>query len=63
MYYGLPYSEDCHVYGYGDDEYEDEYGYEDDDEGKEYLIVSNECHDLCTTIAETFGDSYKWHDI
>lgn len=61
MYYGVPYSEECYVYGYGEDEdeYEDEYEYEE----KEYLIVSNECHDLCTTIAETFGDGYKWNDI
>lgn len=65
MYYGVPYSEECYVYGYGEDEdeYENENENENENEEKEYLIVSSECHDLCTTIAETFGDGYKWNDI
>jgi hypothetical protein len=48
MYYGVPYSKECHVYG-------------DDEEGKN-LIVSYECDDLCRTIADEFYD-YKWLDI
>lgn len=49
MYYGIPYSEECDVYGY--------------DEEDDNLIVSYECHDLCMTIADKFQDDYKWLDI
>lgn len=49
MYYGIPYSEECHVYG-------------DDEEGKN-LIVSYECDDLCRTIADEFQYDYEWLDI
>ncbi|MBW8382065.1 MAG: hypothetical protein K0M69_06035 [Youngiibacter sp.] len=49
MYYGIPYSEECVVYG------EDE---EDND-----LMLSYECEDLCNAIAEKFQYEYKWHDV
>lgn len=48
MYYGMPYSEECDVYGH-------------DEEGKN-LIVSYECDELCRAIAEEFED-YEWLDI
>ncbi|MBK5263360.1 MAG: hypothetical protein JJE17_12460 [Peptostreptococcaceae bacterium] len=49
MYYGIPYSEKCYVYG-------------DDDEGNN-LIVSYECDDLCRIIADEFQYDYEWLDI
>jgi hypothetical protein len=49
MYYGIPYSEECDVYG-------------DDEEG-ENLIVSYECDDLCRAIADEFQYDYEWLDI
>ena len=49
MYYGIPYSEECYVYG-------------DDNEGKN-LIVSYECDDLCRAIADAFQYDYEWLDI
>ena len=49
MYYGIPYSEECYVYG--------------DDEEDENLIVSYECYDLCMAIADEFQYDYKWLDI
>ena len=48
MYYGIPYSEECYIYG---------------DEEDNNLIVSYECDDLCEHIAEAFQDDYKWHDV
>ena len=48
MYYGIPYSEECYVYG-------------DTKEGNN-LIVSYECDDLCRNIADKFDD-YEWLDI
>jgi|GEM_PF-1825598 hypothetical protein len=49
MYYGIPYSEECYVYGHEED--------------GENLIVSYECDDLCRTIAEEFEYDYEWLDI
>ncbi|CEO88826.1 hypothetical protein [Syntrophaceticus schinkii] len=49
MYYGIPYSEECDVYG-------------DDEEG-ENLIVSYECDDLCRAIADEFQYDYEWLNI
>lgn len=49
MYYGIPYSEECDVYGH-------------DEEGKN-LIVSYECDDLCRTIADEFQYDYEWLDV
>jgi hypothetical protein len=49
MYYGIPYCEECDVYG-------------DDEEG-ENLIVSYECDDLCRAIADEFQYDYEWLDI
>jgi hypothetical protein len=48
MYYGTPYSDECYVYG------------DDEDEN---LIVSYECHKLCTAIADAFQYEYNWLDI
>lgn len=48
MYYGISYSEDCYVYG---------------DEKDKNLIVSYECDDLCTSIANEFQYDYEWLDI
>ena len=48
MYYGVPCSEECDIYG---------------DEEDNNLIVSYECNDLCEHIAEAFQYDYKWHDI
>ena len=49
MYYGIPYCEECDVYG-------------DDEEG-ENLIVSYECDDLCRAIADEFQYDYEWLNI
>lgn len=49
MYYGIPYSEECYVYG--------------DDEEDNNLIVSYECDDLCRAIADEFQYNYEWRDI
>ena len=49
MYYGIPYSEECFVYG------------EDDEDGN--LILSDECDALCRAIAEEFQYEFKWIDI
>jgi hypothetical protein len=49
MYYGIPYSEECHVYS-------------DEKEGKN-LIVSYECDELCRTIANVLQYDYEWLDI
>jgi hypothetical protein len=49
MYYGTPYSDECHIYG----DYEDE----------SFLIVSHECDSLCMAIADKFGYDYEWLDI
>lgn len=48
MYYGVPHSEDCYIYG---------------DEEDNNLILSYECDDLCEQIANAFQDDYKWHDV
>lgn len=45
MYYGIPYSEECVVYG------EDE---EDND-----LMISYECIDLCNAVAERFNINFN----
>ena len=49
MYYGIPYSEECYVYG-------------DEEEGNN-LIVSYECDDLCRAIADKFQYEYKWLNV
>ncbi|MGE4273722.1 MAG: hypothetical protein AB7E31_12760 [Desulfitobacterium sp.] len=49
MYYGIPYSEECYVYG--------------DEEECNNLIVSYECDDLCRAIADKFQYEYKWLDV
>lgn len=49
MYYGLPHSDDCYVYGDGEDD--------------EYLIQSYEGDDFCRKVAETFEYEYKWLDV
>jgi hypothetical protein len=49
MYYGVPYSEECVVYG--------------EDEEDSNLILSYECEDLCNAIAEKFQYEFKWHDV
>ncbi len=49
MYYGTPYSEECSVY-------------EDEKDGQK-LIVSHECYDLCTFIADEFEKDHEWLDI
>lgn len=49
-----------HLYMYYGAPYSEEcYIYGDDDD----LIVSYECHELCTNIAETFQHEYEWLDI
>lgn len=50
MYYGIPYSEECYVYG-------------EDEEDNNNLIVSYECDDLCRTIADKFQYGYEWLDV
>ncbi|NLA28018.1 MAG: hypothetical protein GX878_11560 [Firmicutes bacterium] len=49
MYYGTPYSDECDVY--------------DDEKDGQKLVVSHECHDLCSSIADEFEKDYEWHDI
>jgi hypothetical protein len=49
MYYGLPYSKECRVYG---DQNEDG-----------HLVVSYECEDLLDSIAAAFEEDCKWLDI
>ena len=48
MYYGIPYAEECYIYG---------------DEEDQNLILSYECDDLCTHIADQFQDEFKWIDV
>ncbi|MBN2852916.1 MAG: hypothetical protein JXQ23_09310 [Clostridia bacterium] len=49
MYYGTPYCDECDVY-------------EDQDAMGNKLIVSYECHELCTAIADHFEKEMKWND-
>lgn len=49
MYYGVPYSQEYIVYG--------------DELDGDKLILSYECDDLCTVIADEFQHEYKWLDI
>ena len=48
MYYGIPYSEECYIFG---------------DEEDNNLIESYESDELCEHIAKVFQDDYKWLDI
>lgn len=49
MYYGIPYSEEYYVY--------------DDEQDGNKLVVSYECYDLCSTIADAFQYEYEWLDV